>query len=310
MSSNAFKKLAALVPDAPVLVGLVIEHNDDDTSTVQLPTNQPLTNLGGVARGSLIRPRGRKVPVGSWAFVRRGVVETQAPPLGPSAVAVGPAPAPPPAPTEWLLDTFTGPYSRLTDRTGEVGAAWSVYSTGNFVYVEDGSAYVPVSSLGSSAIGRGMYRAAGAPSAGAGVYYEGEVVFTTSSAGAVELFVTGSTTYVTSVTPTDGFVLTLSPGSGGNVSLSLTAGGYILDGFNAGSVGTPFVVRAELSADRLLLVVKVNGATVGTYDFAGVYAVVGALPTIAHAGMALSGGQGYIYTGQGRVSRVAGGYLT
>lgn len=98
MSSNLYKRLATLLPDAPVLVGRVIEHHDDDTSTVELPVELPLVNLGGVARGSLIRPRGRDVPVGGWAFVRRNVIETQAPNWTISDVSLIGAPPPPPAP--------------------------------------------------------------------------------------------------------------------------------------------------------------------------------------------------------------------
>jgi hypothetical protein len=78
------------MPASPVMIGLVVEHHDDDTSTIELPTNEALTVTGdAVARGSLIRPRGRTVPVGSWAFVRDGVVETQAPDLVPRPTSVG-----------------------------------------------------------------------------------------------------------------------------------------------------------------------------------------------------------------------------
>lgn len=98
MSTNLFQKLSQLVPDAPLLVGRVIAHHDDDTSTVELPVNLALTPVGGpVARGALIRPRGRTVPIGGWAFVRRGVIETRAPDNVPQAVSVG-VEAGPPAP--------------------------------------------------------------------------------------------------------------------------------------------------------------------------------------------------------------------
>jgi hypothetical protein len=95
VSSNIFSRLARMLPDAPVLVGRVLEHHDDDTSTVELPLETPSTVIGGgVARGSLIRPRGTTVPVGGWAFVRRGVIETRAPDALPLPIEVGEPAAP------------------------------------------------------------------------------------------------------------------------------------------------------------------------------------------------------------------------
>jgi len=89
MSSNAFLRLAALRPDAPVLVGRVIAHHTDDTSTVELPIGTATVSVGGVTRGSRIRPRGTHVPVGSWAFVRRGIIETEAPSASPRILVAG-----------------------------------------------------------------------------------------------------------------------------------------------------------------------------------------------------------------------------
>jgi hypothetical protein len=79
MSTNAFQRLAALRPDAPVLVGRVLRHNTDDTSDIELPTGVSSVGANGVVHGAIIRARGTNVPVNSWAFVRRGLVETQAP---------------------------------------------------------------------------------------------------------------------------------------------------------------------------------------------------------------------------------------
>lgn len=109
MSAKLFQRLRDLLPLPPVLVGIVREHHDDDTSTVEIPGELDITGYAGnVATGSLIRPRGRTVPVGKKAFVRSGVIETQAPdddaidlPIGRVVVR------PPPALTNeigWLAD--------------------------------------------------------------------------------------------------------------------------------------------------------------------------------------------------------------
>lgn len=119
MSQNLFRQLAALVPDAGLYVGKVLAHHDDDTSTVQLPIAVATVSVGGgLAHGDLIRPRGRTVPVGGWAFVRRGVIETRAPDPAPEAIAVG-APVAPPG----FLDTFAGSGS-LDGRTTDSGHTW------------------------------------------------------------------------------------------------------------------------------------------------------------------------------------------
>jgi hypothetical protein len=88
--SNIFRILQQLVPQPPVLVGRVLAHHEDDTSTVELPMALGLTPYGGnVATGALIRPRGRTVPVGGMAFVRAGVIETQAPDVVPIDMQIG-----------------------------------------------------------------------------------------------------------------------------------------------------------------------------------------------------------------------------
>lgn len=107
MASNIFRRLSELVPDAPVLIGRVIEHHDDDTSSVLLPSALGTTGIGmNVASGSIIRPRRRTVPVGKNAFVRRGVIESEAPDGDPVQVVIGRVVAPPPAPVVGIpLDT-------------------------------------------------------------------------------------------------------------------------------------------------------------------------------------------------------------
>ncbi len=87
---NLFKRLQALLPAPPVLVGRVLAHHDDDTSTVSLPAGQAVAAYDGqLQSGSLIRVRGRNVAVGQNAFVRDGVVESQAPDVEPIEITVG-----------------------------------------------------------------------------------------------------------------------------------------------------------------------------------------------------------------------------
>jgi hypothetical protein len=123
MSQNLFRQISALLPDAPVYVGRVIAHHEDDTSTIEIPVNLATVSVGGgLARGSLIRPRGRTVPIGGWAFVRRGVIETHAPTPAPEAVAVG---APVGPPFTWFLDNFAGTASSvLLGRVSDSGDEW------------------------------------------------------------------------------------------------------------------------------------------------------------------------------------------
>lgn len=90
MSANLFRRLQALLPDAPVLVGRVIAHNSDATSTVQLPSGQaPAAFDGALQTGSTLRVRGQAVPVGQNAFIRAGVVESQAPDVEPVDIPIG-----------------------------------------------------------------------------------------------------------------------------------------------------------------------------------------------------------------------------
>jgi hypothetical protein len=119
---NVFSRLLTLLPASTVLIGRVIEiHEDDDTSTVQLPLGIGLSSYpGGVAAGSLIRPRGTTVPVGSNAFVRAGVIESQAPDGDPIMIEVGTVVAEPLGPQGLQ---FVGPLGPLT---ASVGVAWEL----------------------------------------------------------------------------------------------------------------------------------------------------------------------------------------
>jgi hypothetical protein len=61
------------------------------------------------------------VPVGGWAFVRRGVIETRAPDVSPAVIEVGEPVVPPTGP--FVLDTFSSA-GTLASRSGEIGATW------------------------------------------------------------------------------------------------------------------------------------------------------------------------------------------
>lgn len=67
MSTNIAKRLLELLPQNPVLIGDILSHHEDNTSTVVYPD------------GSTQRVRGVIVAVGQPAFVRNGVVEQAAP---------------------------------------------------------------------------------------------------------------------------------------------------------------------------------------------------------------------------------------
>ena len=77
---NPLVQLRRLFAPAPVLLGTVVEHHADDTSTVELPTSVPTTEYAaGVSTGPRLRARGTTVPVGQRAFVRDGVIESRGP---------------------------------------------------------------------------------------------------------------------------------------------------------------------------------------------------------------------------------------
>lgn len=159
--SNLFVKLQRLLPPSPVLVGTVIDINtDDDTSTVELPTNQGVNSYAaGIATGSRIRARGTFVPVGERAFVRDGVIESRAPDgdvveMEVGSVAVQPAP----------LAVGTIP-----DQSATVGDPFSLdvalYCTGGvapYGVALDSGALPPGATAGPSSIVGGTLTAAGA----------------------------------------------------------------------------------------------------------------------------------------------------
>lgn len=66
---NVWKQFEALLPADPLLVGEVIAHNPDGTSTVRLPGAQ------------IIQVQGQAVPVGNRAFVQSNRVQGEAPSL-------------------------------------------------------------------------------------------------------------------------------------------------------------------------------------------------------------------------------------
>jgi len=66
---NAYARLRALLPGKPLWVGEVLSHNDDGTSTIELP--------GGVT----IRAQGQIVAIGDRAFVEGSRVTGEAPDL-------------------------------------------------------------------------------------------------------------------------------------------------------------------------------------------------------------------------------------
>jgi hypothetical protein len=121
MSTNVFTRLRALLPPEPVLIGRVTEHHDDDTSTIELPIGIPLTPVAlGVSTGSLIRVRGRTVAVGKNAWVRGGVVQSEAPEGDPVDVVTGSIITAPQGPQGI---TFTGP---VPDPAATVGVAFDL----------------------------------------------------------------------------------------------------------------------------------------------------------------------------------------
>ncbi len=73
---NLYRQFRDLIPDEPLLVGEVTAHEADGTSAVELPG------------GAIIRARGQQVEVGDMAFVRRGVIEGEAPALAVEIIEV------------------------------------------------------------------------------------------------------------------------------------------------------------------------------------------------------------------------------
>ncbi len=77
MSTNLYRALRELLPEAPLQVATVLSvHTDTGDSTVEWPG------------GSQQRVRGTDVPAASLAFVRNGVIEGAAPALTPEVIEV------------------------------------------------------------------------------------------------------------------------------------------------------------------------------------------------------------------------------
>jgi hypothetical protein len=249
MSQNLFRQLAALLPDAPVYVGKVLELHDDDTSTVELPIALTTVSVGGgLARGALIRPRGRTVPVGGWAFVRRGVIETRAPDPAPEAISVGAPVAP--GPDTWLLDTFTGAAGPLEEHTSDSGHAWE---SG---WELDGAGNIE----GGSGLARSLWTVP--PS----VAFFAEIEASTTDRCELVLF------DPTQPSQTDLYL-----------SVRASGGTYRVEGFGYDgssfeffnevdtgvAVGTTFTARIELAEGHASVVFKFNGTTLDTLTWPG-----------------------------------------
>lgn len=91
MSTNAFLRIRNLLPLPQVLLGRVVAQNAaEDTSTIELPTGQATTNYAlGLTTGVRFDARGRTVAIGKNAFVRAGVVESEAPDVPVSEIVIG-----------------------------------------------------------------------------------------------------------------------------------------------------------------------------------------------------------------------------
>lgn len=91
MSANLYLRLRQLLPPSPTFIGLVLAHSEtDDTCTIALPVGLATqAYAAGVTSGATITARGRTVPIGSNAFVRDGVVQSQAPNAAVSDVVLG-----------------------------------------------------------------------------------------------------------------------------------------------------------------------------------------------------------------------------
>ena len=261
MSRNAFRVLADLLPDAVVYVGRVTEHHDDDTSTVELPIGLATTIVGGAAaRGSLIRPRGRTVPVGGWAFVRRGVIETRAPDPAPEAISVG---APVGPPFTWLLDTFTGTAGTgLAAHVGESAHPWQGYGgsgapPGSGIVTLDGAGSLATTSL----LGLAMSSTWVPPEIGIAFYLEAGVTF--SEPTPPSAFIQNAT-------------FALTGGEGGNylfttrphlVSAALRVN---VGGSNVVHVVDPYIphtYRLEISASHDMSTLRIDGTVVVTLSY-------------------------------------------
>lgn len=80
VNTTFYRQLRSLFGPPTVAVADVIEVYADDTSLVRLPGPTTLTQYAAnVATGSLVRVRGSSVAAGGRAFIRAGVIESEAP---------------------------------------------------------------------------------------------------------------------------------------------------------------------------------------------------------------------------------------
>lgn len=91
MTTNVFLRLQSMLPQPGLTVGRVVAHHAaDDTSTIELPTGQATVAYAtGLETGVTFQARGRGVAIGKNAFVRAGVVESEAPDLPATEIIIG-----------------------------------------------------------------------------------------------------------------------------------------------------------------------------------------------------------------------------
>jgi hypothetical protein len=74
--ANPWLQFKNLLPDSPLIIGVVAAHNGDGSSTILLPSNGIITAIG------------QTVAVGHKAFVRNGQVLYEAPDLPSSTLEI------------------------------------------------------------------------------------------------------------------------------------------------------------------------------------------------------------------------------
>jgi hypothetical protein len=121
MSVNLYHRLRGILQSSPTLIAEVVAHNPDDTSTLRLPVGVTQeTYASGVSVGSTFTARGTGVAVGAFAYVRDGIVQSQAPSGTVSDVVVGTVVAAPFGPPRLAAAT-----AAVTLPAGTVGASYS-----------------------------------------------------------------------------------------------------------------------------------------------------------------------------------------
>jgi hypothetical protein len=74
--SSLYRAFVDLLPSDPLMVALVVDHNDDGTSTVQFPN------------GAVLRVRGQDVAIDAYAFIKSGEIRGEAPAVSPITLEV------------------------------------------------------------------------------------------------------------------------------------------------------------------------------------------------------------------------------